>query len=166
MQHFANSYIPTAKHGKRKPLVIVSGRRDDYSSVCAPSDMSGSMLVGSSSSVWYSRIFKAMVAAAVLLLLLADNACAQVVYVSKWKSEAQWKVYVSTWKSEADMIVYKTEWKSEAEKDGYWYYTTWKSEAGKIIYFTEWKSEADVIVYFTEWKSEAGWTEQGKKKKR
>jgi hypothetical protein len=88
---------------------------------------------------------------------------AQVVYQTKWKSDANVQVYVTEWKSDADLIVCKTTWKSDADKnEGIWYFTEWKSDAKKLLYFTTWKSDADLIIYYTEYKSDAGWKNKDK----
>jgi len=103
-------------------------------------------------NLWYIFIFTSM------WLSDLDQAQAQVIYQTEWKSEASHLVFVTRWKSEADLIVHKTEWKSEAKaQSGIWYFTGWKSVADMLVYFTKWKSEANLIVYYTTWKSEAGW---------
>ena len=95
------------------------------------------------------------------VFLLAGSVCSvftQKVYVTEWKSEADYLVYVTEWKSEANVIAYKTDWKSSAKpRSGIWYFTEWKSEADIKIYYTLWKSDADLIVYFTKWQTEARW---------
>ena len=72
------------------------------------------------------------------LLLLTCVANAQVVYETKWKSDADVQVFVTEWKSDADLIVYTTTWKSDAQNknEGIWFFTEWKSDAKKQIYFT------------------------------
>ena len=76
-----------------------------------------------------------------------DDAQSQIVYITKYKSDADKIIYVSRYKSEANLIVYDSKYKSEAAPmSGIWYYTKYKSDADWKIYFTEYKSEADIIV--------------------
>jgi hypothetical protein len=105
------------------------------------------------------RYFKKVVFLTVLVFLVfIGTAFSQKIYVTEWKSEADYLVYVTEWKSEANVIAYITKWKSNAKpRSGIWYFTEWKSEADIKIYYTSWKSEASLIVYFTKWQSEAQW---------
>ncbi len=103
-------------------------------------------------------VIKVIFLAVFLIIVSAGSAFTQKVYVTEWKSEADYLVYVTEWKSEANVIAYKTKWKSSAKpRSGIWYFTEWKSEADIKIYYTRWKSEAALIVYFTQWQSEARW---------
>jgi len=103
-------------------------------------------------------VIKIIITAVFLLMVSVCIAYGQKVYVTEWKSEADYLVYVTDWKSEANVIAYLTKWKSSTKpQSGIWYFTQWKSEADIKIYYTRWKSEANLIVYFTEWKSEARW---------
>jgi len=104
------------------------------------------------------KLLRALIPLAVVMFFLQGKAEAQVVYITKYKSEADKVIYVSRYKSDANLVVYDTKYKSEAmPMSGIWYYTKYKSEADWVIYFTDYKSEADIVVYYTKYKSEAGW---------
>ena len=54
----------------------------------------------------------------------------QIVYLTKYKSEADKIIFVTKYKHEADALVHTTKYKSEANSwSGLWYWTNYKSEA-------------------------------------
>ena len=100
---------------------------------------------------------------ALLALLCPLKAAGQVIYASKYSSDADIKIYVTKYKTDADIVVYKTKYKSDADgNSGIWYFTEYKSDAKKKIYFTDYKSDAALLVHFTEYKSDAGWINKNK----
>ena len=66
-----------------------------------------------------------------LCFFSSNEASSQVVYITKYKSDADKIIYVTKYKSDANLIVYESDYKSDARPmSGIWYYTKYKSEAG------------------------------------
>ncbi|TRZ52177.1 hypothetical protein D4R99_03250 [bacterium] len=60
------------------------------------------------------KLIGVLIPVVVVWLFLQGKAEAQVVYITKYKSEADKVIYVTRYKSEANLVVYDTKYKSEA----------------------------------------------------
>ena len=88
-------------------------------------------------------------------LVLALNAYADKVFVTKLPHEAEIKVYEATQSHLADARVYVVDWPHEAIGENLWYYTKFPHEADVRIHFVEYPHEADKKVYFVKYRHAA-----------
>lgn len=90
------------------------------------------------------------------LLLLADFAKAQKVYVVKDENEANMTIHITRYLNEADLVVYRTDDPEQAESIGMWYFVDSKLKADWLIYYTT-KEEADLNIIWTRKPEMAGY---------
>lgn len=97
-----------------------------------------------------SRIIKAIATTLICTSLISNNSIAQVVFIVKYKSEADAILFETSYKGEADIIIYKSDYKTMADdSEGIWFITNYMALAEWKVYITEFRTNANCLVYFT-----------------
>jgi hypothetical protein len=85
-----------------------------------------------------------------LFLLISSSCYAQKIYVTKYKSQANFLVYRTKYLNQAELIAYRTDNINESSITGMWFYVDALSKADWVIYYTPYINEANLVVFFTD----------------
>jgi lipocalin len=103
-------------------------------------------------------------AVAMAIALSSVSACAQKVYSTNYKYQADVKVYVTDKEYRADLLVYRTDREHHAkDNNGVWYFCKSAYQADRKIYFVDNEYQADLVIFFTDKEYRTGWKDASKK---